>query len=202
MRALHAIPWLALFLAAAFSLLVESGLWIQPVPPDLALLPPRLGSIELLEELPVAPDALGERPPERFSYRRIRDAAGHEGKLFIAYYRRAQRWSGRPHDVDRCFAAQGWEQRAATRLDAERGSWSRRFERAGESIRVVHWLERPGPDGDDLAWQTLVARLASSRGFRPDVASIYFEFREDARPTDAEFEAGVSALSRALEKLW
>lgn len=199
---LRTLPWLALYLCAAFSLLVERGLFGTARAPDLARLSARLGALELLEALPVEADALGEQPPERHAFHRVRDARGNEGRLFIAYYARAQRWSGRPHDVEKCFEALGWQERDARRLAEAHRPWSRLFEREGRTIRVVHWLERPGPDADRLDGRELLARLASGRGFRPDVASIYFEFEAGAGPDDAECAASVAALSRELEALW
>src|SRR6185503_7591273 len=198
--------WLALYLCAGFSCLVEGGFLGQPVAPDLALLPARLGPLELLDEFPLEPGALGEQPPERATFRRVRDAEGHEGRLFIAYYERAQRWSGRPHDVEKCFAALGWEEREAHRLEGAYRLWSRLFVRAdaekSESIRVLHWLERPGTDRDRLTWRELGARVVSLRGFRPDVASAYLEFPSDGAPAEAECVEAVSALAAALEGLW
>ena len=133
MRRLALVAWLALFAGAAFSFLVELGALGAPVAPDLAQLPARVGPLELLEDIPVDPEALGEQPPERWAFRRVRDAHDHEGRLFVAYYERAQRWSGRPHDVEKCFTALGWEEREARRLDAEaHRPWSRLFERGGE----------------------------------------------------------------------
>lgn len=202
MNMLRALPWLALYLCAGFSLLMERGLFGAPSAPDLARLPADLGALELLEELPVADDALGEQPPERHTFRRVRDARGNEGRLFIAYYERAQRWSGRPHDVEKCFTALGWQEREARRLSEAHRPWSRLFENEERTIRVVHWIERPGPDEDRLDWRELAARLVSGRGFRPDVASIYFEFEAGLGPDDEESAATVAALSRALEALW
>jgi hypothetical protein len=206
MGILRALPWLALYLGAAFSFLVEGGHLGRPVAPDLARMPARAGPLEILEEFALDPEALGEQPPERATYRRVRDEDGHEGKLFIAYYRRAQRWSGRPHDAEKCFAAQGWDEREAHRLDPAHRLWSRHFERetAGEheAIRVVHWLERPGPDDDRLDPRELLARLGSLRGFRPDVAALYLEFPADSAPDEQAFLASVRALSEALEGLW
>jgi hypothetical protein len=205
-QAFRALPWLALYLCAAFSFLVERGHLGEPAAPDLTRLPARAGPLELLEEFPLDPAALGEQPPERASYRRVRDELGHEGKLFVAYYARAQRWSGRPHDVERCFVAQGWEEREAQRLDQANRLWSRHLvrESGGEhaAIRVVHWLERPGPDQDRLSAGELVARVTSLRGFRPDVASLYLEFPADAAPDEETLVASVRALSMALEALW
>lgn len=194
--------WLALFVGAGFSFLVERGCLGAAVAPDLARLPARLGTLEVLEEIELEPGALGAQPPERHAFRRVRDAQGHEGRLFVAYYARAQRWSGRPHDVEKCYAALGWEEREARHLSEAHRPWSRLFERDGESIRVVHWLERPGADEDQLEWRQLGERLSSLRGFRPDVASVYLEFPADAAPGDAEAEGAVAALSSALESLW
>jgi hypothetical protein len=207
-RASPLLAWLALYLSAAFSLAVERGLLGSPVAPDLSRLPARAGTLELLEELPFEREALGAQPPERWSFRRVRDSRGHEGRLFVAYYERAQRWSGRPHDVEKCFAALGWEEREVRRLDEPHRPWSRTFERSiegapvPEALRVVHWLERPGPDRDALSSRELLARLAAARGFRPDMASIYLEFPAHATPDDPELVAAVAALSAALEALW
>jgi len=168
-------------------------------------LPDRLGPLEVLEEFPLEREALGEEPPERATYRRVRDEHGHEGKLFVAYYERAQRWSGRPHDVEKCFEAQGWEEREAHRLDEAHRLWSRLFARSdGTSapIRVVHWLERPGPDQDRIAAGELLGRVLSGNGFRPDVASLYLEFPADAAPDEESCVAAVRALSETLETLW
>jgi hypothetical protein len=207
---LRALPWLALYLCAGFSCLVESGALGRAVAPDLARLPSRLGTLEVLEELPVDPAAFGKQPPERTTFRRVRDAHGREGRLFVAYYERAQRWSGRPHDLEKCYAAQGWQEREAHRLEHAHRLWSRLFARAGEgeaeddakAIRVLHWLELPGPDRDRLDWRELRSRVASGRGFRQDVASVYLEFPADAAPDERELVTAVSALSAALEGLW
>ena len=206
LRMLRALPWLALYLCAAFSFLVEGGYLGEPVAPDLTRLPGRLGPLEVLEEFALDPATLGEQPPERATFRRVRDEHGHEGKLFVAYYERAQRWSGRPHDVEKCFAALGWQEREAHRLDQAHRLWSRLFvrEREGESesIRVVHWLECPGPDHDRFDLRELLSRITSGRGFRPDVASVYLEFPADSAPDERASCAAVSALSLALEQLW
>lgn len=212
MSTLRNAAWLALYLCAAFAGLLESGFLGRPVAPDLTGLPARIGALELLEELPLDPADLGEQPPERSAFLRVRDARGNEGRLFIAYYERAQRWSGRPHDVEKCYASLGWQERSAHRLDEAHRPWSRLFARAApgggpgesteESIRVVHWIERPGPDEDRLAASELLARLGSARGFRPDVASLYLEFPAGAGPDDGECVAVVQELSRLLESRW
>ena len=206
MRLPRALPWLALYLCAGFSCLVEGGFLAKAVAPDLARLPDRLGPIEVLEELPLELEALGREPPECATFRRVRDAAGHEGRLFIAYYARAQRWSGRPHDLEKCYAALGWQEREARRIGAG-GPWSRSFEKPGEdgtseSIRVIHWLERPGAGDERLSPGELVARLGSLRGFRPDVASVYLEFPADAAPDEGDCAAAARSIAEAIDALW
>lgn len=206
MSALRLAAWLALYVCAGFAGLVEAGMLGRAVAPELGGLPARIGPLELVEELVLDPATLGEQPPERCAFLRVRDAEGNEGRLFIAYYARAQRWSGRPHDVEKCYAALGWQERAAHRIDEAHRPWSRLFVRATpegeESIRVVHWLERPGPDQDRLAPRELFARLSSARGFRPDVASVYLEFPAGAGPDDAQCAAAATELSRLLESRW
>jgi hypothetical protein len=199
--------WGLLYLAASLALALESGLVGRAAPPHLERLPETLGPLHVHEELAFDPASLGSTPPERFTFRRVTDAAGHEGRLFLAYYARAQRWSGRPHDVEKCYAAQGWEERESHRLDEAHRPWSRRFEQleangAPAAIRVVHWLERPGPDDDRVSLVELGARLLSARGLRPDVTSIYFEFPAEAAPDDASATEAVRALSQAVESAW
>ena len=194
--------WSLLFLSGVFSLLVEGGFLIRPVAPDLARLPARIASLELLEEMPVESADLGDLPPERFLFRRVRDPAGHEGKLYIAYYRRAQRWSGRPHDVNVCYESLGWQERSARRSRSAPFPWTRVFERDGTALRVLHWTEHPGPESDPIAPATIASRLASPRGFRPDVASIYLEFAEAQALSADELQLAAQALSDGIERLW
>lgn len=202
MRLLNVLPGATLFLAAGFAGAFELGLLARARCPDLATLPDTLGPLMLADEIPFDAAALGATPPEAFTFRRVTDAAGREGQLFIAYYARAQRWSGRPHDVDRCFTALGYEEREVKTLAEAHRPWSRRFEKDGQAIRVVHWLERPGDDENALGLAPLVARLVDGSGFRPDVCSIYFEFPADAAPDDEAAAAAVTALSKALDARW
>lgn len=202
MKLLATLPFLALYLCAALSFALERGAFGAARAPDLAALPARVAAFELGPEIELAADALGTQPPERYAYREVRDAAGNLGRLFVAYYARAQRWSGRPHDVEKCYAALGWQELAAHRLDEAHRPWSRLFAKDERTIRVVHWLERPGPDQDRVAAGELATRLLSGNGLRPDVASIYFEFEADAAPDDAASAEAVAALSAALEALW
>jgi hypothetical protein len=196
------LAWTALYLAAALCFGIEVGLLGRARAPELAALPARLGALEVVEEIPFDPAALGANPPERHTFLRVRDADGNEGRLFVAWYARAQRWSGRPHDVALCYASLGWREVEAARLGGEQRPWSRLLERDGARIRVVHWLEHPGPDGDPLSPARLAARLTSGRGFRPDVASAYLEFPAETEPDDTTCRTAAEALSAALEELW
>jgi hypothetical protein len=203
----RALAWGFLYASALLSLALESGRFARAAAPAFGALPARAGPLTLLEELHFDLAALGAEPPEAFSYRAVRDEAGRSGKLFMAYYARAQRWSGRPHDLEACYAAAGWSEHEATRLDEPHRPWSRRFERAlegggSEAVRVVHWLERPGPDEDRLAPRELLRRLLSGSGLRPDVVSAYLEFPADAAPDAADAARAVAALSSALEANW
>lgn len=202
MRLLSALSGTAMLVSAAFAGAVELGWLARARCPDLGTLPATLGPLSLGPEIPFDPAALGETPPEAFTFRAVTDAEGRAGQLFIAYYARAQRWSGRPHDVDRCFTALGYEEREVHALDEAHRPWSRRFEKDGQSIRVVHWLERPGDDANALGLAPLVARLVDGSGFRPDVCSVYFEFPAEAAPDDAAAAAAVAALSRELDARW
>jgi hypothetical protein len=201
------LAWSLLYVGATFSCALESGRLAAPIVPGLAELPAQAGPLALLDEIAFDVSALGSVPPEAHSYRRVRAAAGREGRLFLAYYERAQRWSGRPHDLEACYAAAGWTERESHRLDEAHRPWSRLFERMSstgesESVRVVHWLERPGPDEDRLAPAELVRRLAAGGGFRPDVVSVYFEFPAEDELDDDEAGAAAAALSTAIESVW
>ncbi|HEX6883354.1 MAG TPA: exosortase-associated EpsI family protein [Planctomycetota bacterium] len=204
---LRALGWSLCYAGALLACLMESGVLASARAPDLARLPRELGPLTRLAELDFDPTALGATPPERHSFQAVRDAAGREGRLFLAYYERAQRWSGRPHDLELCYAAAGWRESEAHRLDEAHRPWSRLFEREGadgarEAVRVVHWLERPGPDEDRVSLLELGRRLFSGNGLRPDVIAAYFEFPADAAPPDADAARAVAALSAALEDAW
>lgn len=207
MNLARALAWALLYGGAAFSLALETGRVALPAAPRFEQLPATLGPLTLLEELAFDPAALGTLPPERHAFRRVRDERGREGRLFLAYYERAQRWSGRPHDLEACYAAAGWTEEESHRLAEAHRPWSRGFSRAttegeSEGVRVVHWIERPGPDADRLAPAEFLRRLASGTGFRPDVVSVYFEFPADAAPDDATASTAAAALSAALEAVW
>lgn len=207
MRLLRALGWTLLYGGALVSCVLESGALASAAAPDFARLPRALGPLTRLAELDFDPAALGATPPERHCFQAVRDAAGREGRLFLAYYERAQRWSGRPHDLELCYAAAGWRESEAHRLEEAHRPWSRRFEREGpdglrEAVRVVHWLERPGPDEDRVSLLELGRRLLSGNGLRPDVVSVYFEFPADAAPSDEDAARAVAALSIALEDAW
>ena len=109
------LGWLTLFGAAAFSALVESGALGRARAPEFARLQTNLGVLKLGPELDFDVEALGSTPPERFAFFPL-EVEGHTGRLFLAYYERAQRWSGRPHDLEKCYAALGWQEREAHQL--------------------------------------------------------------------------------------
>lgn len=192
-----------LFAAAGFSFVTEGGWLARPVAPALEDLATRPGptDLEIGEAIPFDLTALGEQPPEAHAYRTVRDAQGHEGRLFLAYYERAKRWSGRPHDLEGCYAAAGWTEVEARRLDAAPFPWARTFERDGARIRVVHWIDVPGADPAPGA-RGLLTRLSSSSGFRRDVVSAYVEFPLEEAPDDAGLASLAGAVSTALEDLW
>ncbi len=200
MRLFSTVAWLLFALAALASWLVDGGFLVRAVPPDLGRLPARIGPLALGEALPVEPGALGDLAPERWAYRRAEDAQGNPGVLYVAYYARSRRWSGRPHDVDACYRSLGWRQREARELAP--GLWARRFEQDGAAIQVVHWLEHPGAEARGLDLGALGKRLLAPRGLRPDAASIYLELDAGHAVTDAGFVAAARELSAALEELW
>jgi hypothetical protein len=190
-----------LLLGAAFSFVVESGWLIQPVTPRLQAIDQRLGDLEVLEAIPFDLEALGEQPPEGHAYLAVRAAQGREGRLFLAYYEHAKRWSGRPHDLEGCYAAAGWRELEAERLDEHPFPWVRTFEREGDRVRVVHWIDHPGPEPRPGV-AGLVARLTDTRGLRRDVVAVYLEFPLEDAPDDSALSASAAAVSTALERLW
>ena len=199
------LAWSALLLAGVLSLGMSRGWFGRPHAPDLDRLPVELGPLRQVQVIPVAPASLGEFPPERFHYAVVGDAAGREGNLYVAWFARGRRWSGRPHSTDVCFEAGGWVEEEAHRVFRSdgHGQWSRQFRRGDRTIRVVHWIERPSRTGSEH-WFPRALRFLGRRegGLRQDVASIYFEFPAEASPSDAELLAASEALVAALDALW
>lgn len=203
---MRTLAWTALLLAGLLSILVDRGILGRPIAPDLERLPDEFALLHLVEEIPVAPAALGEYPPERFHFGRYADDAGRAGLLYLAWYQRGRRWSGRPHATEICFRADGWREFEARRVVRSDGQvlWSRGFEREGERIRVVHWLERPGRGrGGSLASRIANRVLPHREGaLRQDMAAIYWQFDEAMRPDDEELVAASAAVSRSLRARW
>lgn len=202
-------PWLArraagalLLAGAALSFVSEGGWLARPVAPALQALPARLpGGLAIGEPIPFDLAALGEQPPESHAYRTVHDPQGHEGRLFLAFYERAKRWSGRPHDLEGCYAAAGWSEVGAVRLEGAPYPWIRTFARAGARVRVVHWIDVPGAEPAPGA-RGFVTRLLGSSGLRRDVVSVYVEFPLEDAPDEAGLAAVARDVSQALEDLW
>ncbi len=196
--------WILLGLAGLLAHAVDYGSLARPKRPDLDRISVRLGSLERVEDVVFDLAVLGELPPEEHLFRRYRDERGHEGLVYIAYFLRGKRWSGRPHPVDVCFLSQGWENRHKVLLDTPQGAqvWVQDFEREGRNIRVLHWLQRPGDPPRMGLFSSFGARLGRFTNLRQDVASIYFEFDAEAAPPDDELAAIADQLVRELEQLW
>jgi hypothetical protein len=201
---LRGLSWTLLVLAGTLSLGVDQGWLGRAVVPDLALVPTRLGELGLTQDLPVAAESLGELPPEAWLFRGVRTSAGGAGRLFATYFERGRRWSGRPHDVDTCYRATGWEELAASEIATSAGAILQRrlYARDGERIVVVHWLARPGERPGSTLLESLQSRVALLHGLRQDVASVYWEFPEASAPADAELARASDDLFDALERLW
>jgi hypothetical protein len=198
--------WIALLLAGLLSILVDRGILGRPIPPDLTRLPEQLGSLHLVETIPIPPEALGEYPPERYHFGRWQDTDGRSGLLYLAWYQRGRRWSGRPHATEYCFRADGWRDIEGHRLRRSDGQelWSRRFEREERQIRVLHWLEQPGRGRGESLTTRIANRVLPHResALRQDMAAIYWEFETDACPSEEELIASSEAVSRSLRELW
>jgi len=155
-------------------------------------------------EIPVQPEVLGDLPPESFTFQSVRGPHGQEGRLYVAYYQRARRWTGRPHDLDVCYRAMGFQQLQVEVWHTPAGAsvWARTFQRGEERVKVVHWLQKPGQlPGPEKALQRLL-RLFSKDGLRQDIASVYFEFPQASAPTKKEFLSAADSLIQNLENLW
>jgi len=202
----RALAWTALLLAGLLSFLVGHGLVAEVHAPELSRLPRELGFLHLVEDIDVAAAVLGDLPPERFLFARVADDAGNEGLLFVAWFERGRRWTGRPHSPEICFAFEGWKESEAHLLrqsDARR-IWSRHFVRDEEHIRVVHWLEKPGATREPGALVKILRKITGRRevALRQDIASIYWQFPLDACPPEADLLAASETLNAALDGLW
>jgi hypothetical protein len=197
--------WIALALAGLLANGVALGWFARPVPPDLERLAGRsFGELTALEPIPLAPEGLGEVPPERSLFHAYRGPGGAEGVMFAAYYLEDRRWSGRPHPVEVCFAADGWTPGARRVLRAPSGAryHSSELERSGRRIRLVHWIQRPGALPGEGFWEGVRGRLRGAGSLRRDVLSVYWEFELAEAPADAVLVGACEALREAVEALW
>lgn len=201
---MRVLAWTALLAAGLLAFLVERGLVGRVTAPDLDAVPARLGPLASLGDIAFPAEVLGEVPPDRSLFRRLRDAAGHEGVGFVAWYARSQRWSGRPHPVEVCYAADGWRTLEAHVATTPAGArvGSRRLVRGERTIRVVHWIQTPGQLPTDSFLRDALGRLRHGGGLRQDVASAYFEFEDGAAPPEPELLEAADALIASIETLW
>jgi len=199
--------WIALALAGVLSWAVGDGRVAASRAPELATLPDELGRLTLGADVSFDAELLGESPPDRWTFREVAAPGADaplEGVLYVAYFLRGKRWSGRPHPVEVCYDALGWEELEARSVEGPAGSlfWSRRFEREGRRIRVFHWLQRPGQRPRSGFWSELAGRFRGVAGLRQDVASIYWEFPDEGAPEEALLAEASEALTAALERAW
>jgi hypothetical protein len=199
------ISWALLILAGLLANGNALG-WIgRAVPPDLGRLAGRsYGEFAPLERIAVAPESLGDLPPERWLFHSYATPGGAEGVMFAAYYLQDRRWSGRPHPVEVCFVADGWSLDDRRVLHASSGARydARHLTRGERRILVVHWTQHPGAlPGEDFL-RALRRRASGASGLRRDVLSVYWEFELDTAPPDAALTAACEELREAVEALW
>lgn len=203
-RWLPGIAWFLLALGGATSWGIAIG-WLNPVhPPDLMALPEEIGPLRTLRIYEVDSGLLGDLPPDRFTFRQVGDGAGHEGEMYLAYFERGRRWSGRPHDLETCYRSGGWQAEAPRTLQTPSGARlsAQDFTKDGERIRVFHWIQQPGllPGSEGMAAQ--LRRMFGPAILRQDMASIYLQFPAAQAPADESAIQTTEALIRALEALW
>jgi hypothetical protein len=203
-RTLKTLAWILLFLGGAVTWGVSLGALNPAVPPDLAALPEDLGGFRTLEVFPVDSEVLGELPPDRFTFRAVGDEAGHVGELYAAYFTRGRRWSGRPHDLEYCYRAQGYESESLRHLTTADGSRfaAQDFVDGEKKIRVFHWVQYPGIRPGQESPKNYLMRILDDTRLRQDMASIYVEFPLKSVPTDEAACQAVQALMSALDRLW
>lgn len=203
-RGLSHLAWLLLLLGGGLTWSVSTGL-LNPVhPPDLTILPAELGAFRTLEVYDVDASLLGDLPPDRYTFRRVADGAGHEANLYLAYYNRGRRWSGRPHDLPLCYRAAGWTPAGSEVLHTPSGARceAQNFRLGERQIRVFYWVQQPGLQPGDESAQGYLRRMFKSDRLRQDMASAYLEFPAAAAPADADALLAVQALMSALDGLW
>lgn len=200
---LPALAWGALLLGGALSYLVNTGV-VASVPPDLTKMAPEMGSIVRNYEIEFPIEALGDLPPERFTFQSIAGPDGQEGRLFVSYYKRSRRWSGRPHDLDVCYRSMGYAERDTEVWQTPEGAtlWSRIFENQERKVRVVHWLQTPGTLPGPVSLLDKLGRIGDSDGLRQDIASVYLEFELETAPDKEALVSASQAVIEDLDRLW
>jgi hypothetical protein len=198
------IAWLSLIAGGLLSLVTDTGLLNPAVTPDLTQLHAQMGDFERNFEIEVDPIVLGDLPPERYTFQSIAGPDNQEGRLYIAYYTRGRRWSGRPHDVDVCFRSLGFQELETSTLTTSSGAvlWSRIFANEEDTVRVVHWQQRPGVLPGPQGPFHMISRLFAAQGLRQDIASIYMEFSVDDAPAEADYAAAAQVVIDQIEELW
>lgn len=194
----------ALLLGGVISWGSSTGLLNPGAEPDLEALPVQFGPLHRTTIYQVDSGLLGDLPPDRFTFQEIEDEEGHSGKLYIAYYHRGRRWSGRPHELTICYRAIGYDYLGGTTRELADGSivrWST-FTRKGEEIVVVHWLQRPGLQPGHESASDYLGRMTTLDGLRQDVASVYLEFPAAAAPPEAALLDAAEAVSHSLAQVW
>jgi hypothetical protein len=203
---LRILAFLTLGLGGAIAWGSSTGILNPRVEPALEELPLQFGPLRHVLTHDVDSGLLGDLPPDLFTFQDLSDEAGNVGKLYIAYYKRGRRWSGRPHDLTICYRAIGYDMLGGRLRRLGDGSevWMRRFTstKTGEEITVVHWLQRPGllPGHDGAA--DYLGRMTSLQGLRQDVASVYLEFPSAAMPGEQQLLDAAQAVIDSLATVW
>lgn len=197
------LAWLSLALGGLLSYLCNTGM-VPTIAPDLQLLQAEMGPVVRNYEIPVEAAILGDLPPERFTFQSIAGPEGQEGRLYVAYYKRSRRWSGRPHDLDICYRSMGYSELETEQWEVPGGGlvWGRVFEKPDRKVRVVHWLQNPGlaPGPDSVIKK--ISRLTTAHGLRQDIASIYMEFDYEGAPSKEALSEAAQAVIDDVESLW
>ncbi|PCJ55644.1 MAG: hypothetical protein COA70_00770 [Planctomycetota bacterium] len=201
---LPVLAWGLLLFGGGVSLFCNSGVLNPSVLPNLSLLEPQLGPFARDFEIEVDPELLGDLPPETFTFQNILGPDGQYGRMYIAYYSRGRRWSGRPHDLQVCYRAMGYAESGVDTLITKSGAvlWSRVFQRENQTVKVIHWLQKPGRQPKEEGFSDHLQRVFQKNGLRQDVASIYFEFDLADAPSDEAFAGAAEELIRQVESLW
>lgn len=205
MRAAMRMAWILVALGGLATWGAATGVLNPRRTPALEELADPAGALRTLRAYDVDYGLLGDQPPDAWSFRRIGDGAGHEGLLYVAYFERGRRWSGRPHELSVCYRANGWTPiGAGQELRTSQGARAQvhRFERDGDRIRVIHWVQTPGLLPGSESFAGYLRRIFGPARLRQDVASVYLEFPDSQTPGEAVLQEAVGAWMVSLEALW